>query len=404
MSIFSIRSPILVTCPKRISSYLRAEIEALDLPIANELVTGVETEGTLVDAMNLNLHVRTGHRVLFLVKAFAARDAEELYRAATAIPWEEYIDPDGYLSVISSVENPTIRDTQFANVKCKDAIVDRIREATGRRPDSGAERSGVVIFLYWKDDDCAIYIDTSGEPLSRRGYRKIPWKAPMQETLAAAVIEATTWDGYGNFVNPMCGSGTLAIEAALIGLHRAPGLLREAFAFKHLRGFDPRHWEAIRKVARSSGRRKIDGRIIATDISADAVIAARKNAIAAGVEHLIEFSVCDFAATPVPEDGGVVFLNPEYGERLGEIRKLEGTYQRIGDFFKQRCQGYTGYVFTASPDLAKRIGLRTSKKIPFYNTTLDCRLLEYELYQGTKRPGVEVAEGDPEGEDVDGHP
>jgi putative N6-adenine-specific DNA methylase len=179
--------------------------------------------------------------------------------------------------------------------------------------------------------------------------------------------------------------------------------MRENFAFMHLRGFDPKHWEALRKAARSSGRRKFDGRIIASDISNDAVVAARKNAIAAGVEHLIEFSVCDFAATPVPEEeGGVVLLNPEYGERLGEIRKLETTYGRIGDFFKQRCQGYMGYVFTASPDLAKRIGLRTSRRIPFYNTTLDCRLLEYELYQGTKRGSGEIIESNIPAEEANG--
>lgn len=386
MSLFNTPSSILVTCPKRLSTFLRDEIAALDLPIINEMVTGVETEGTLVDAMRLNLHVRTGHRVLFLVKRFTARNADELYREASQVAWEEYIDADGYMSVISSVENETIRDTQYANVRCKDAIVDRIRKVSGRRPDSGAERRGVVIFLYWKDDDCAIYIDTSGEPLSRRGYRKIPWKAPMQETLAAAVVLATGWHGYGSFINPMCGSGTLAIEAALIALDRAPGLQRENFAFQHLKGFDARHWEAIRKQARSSGRRKLEGKIIATDFNPEAVVAARKNAVAAGVDHLIEFSICDFAETPVPEDDeGVVLLNPEYGERLGELRKLEVTYSRIGDFFKQRCLGYTGYVFTASPDLAKRIGLRTSRKIPFYNTTLDCRLLEYELYRGTRK-------------------
>lgn len=405
MSLFNQPGSILVTCPKRLSAFLREEIEMLDLPIVNEMVTGIETEGTLVDAMRLNLHVRTGHRVLYLVKAFRARNADDLYREGSRIAWEEYIDADGYLSVISSVENESIRDTQYANVRCKDAIVDRIREVTGRRPDSGAERSGVVIFLYWKDDDCAIYIDTSGEPLSKRGYRKLPWKAPMQETLAAAVVMATGWHGYGNFINPMCGSGTLAIEAALIALDRAPGLQRESFAFKHLKGFDERHWEAIRKQARSSGRRRIEGKIIATDFNPDAVIAARKNATAAGVDHLIDFSVCDFAETPVPQDEeGVVLLNPEYGERLGEIRKLEGTYARIGDFFKQRCLGYTGYVFTASPDLAKRVGLRTSRKIPFYNTTLDCRLLEYELYSGTRKaskPEAEMHEGAGDG-DVEG--
>lgn len=384
-SIFAERGRILVTTPKRLSGYLAGELVALDVPVISEMITGVETEGTLADAMTLNLHLRTAHRVLFLLGSFSARTPDDLYRGVTAISWEDYIDADEYLSIVSSVDTPSIRDTQFANVKCKDAIVDRIRNRTGRRPDSGADCSGVVVFLYWKDDDCAIYLDTSGEPLNRRGYRAIPYRAPMQETLAAAVVMATGWEGDGNFINPMCGSGTLAIEAALAALGRAPGLHRRDFAFMHLRGFEREAWDDLRRAARAAGRRRLDGRIIVTDHSPDAITAARKNAATAGVDHLMEFSVCDFAETPVPEDGGVVVLNPEYGRRLGDARRLEETYRRIGDFFKQKCQGYRGYVFTAGPDLAKRIGLRTSRRIPFYNTTLDCRLLEYELYAGTRK-------------------
>ncbi len=385
MSIFQTGGRILVTCPKRLPPYLSSELAALDFPVLSELVTGVETEGTLADAMRLNLHLRTGHRVLFLLGAFTAHTPDDMYRNVARIAWEDYIDPDGYLSVVSSVDTESIRDTQFANVRCKDAIVDRIRAKSGRRPDSGSERSGVVVFLYWKDGDCAVYLDTSGEPLNKRGYRKIPFMAPMQETLASAVIMASGWDGSGNFINPRCGSGTLAIEGALIGLARAPGLLRGNFAFMHLRGYDPALWEALRKRARSSGRKRFEGKIIVTDRSSDAVTAARKNAITAGVDHLMEFSVCDFADTPIPEGDGVVMLNPEYGERLGEVRRLEETYHRIGDFFKQKCQGYNGYVFTANSHLAKQIGLRPKRKIPFYNTTLDCRLLEYELYAGTRK-------------------
>lgn len=385
MSIFQNSGRILVTCPKRLPPYLSSELAALDFPVISELVTGVETEGTLVDAMRLNLHLRTGHRVLFLLGAFTAHTPDDMYRNVARIAWEDYIDPDGYLSVVSSVDTESIRDTQFANVRCKDAIVDRIRSKSGRRPDSGSERSGVVVFLYWKDGDCAVYLDTSGEPLNKRGYRKIPFMAPMQETLASAVIMASGWDGSGNFINPMCGSGTLAIEGALIGLGRAPGLLRGNFSFMHLRGYDPAHWEDLRKRARSAGRKRFDGKIIVTDRSSDAVTAARKNAITAGVDHLMEFSVCDFADTPIPEGDGVVMLNPEYGERLGEVRRLEETYRRIGDFFKQKCQGYNGYVFTANAHLAKQIGLRPKRKIPFYNTTLDCRLMEYELYAGTRK-------------------
>ncbi len=385
MSIFRQQSTLLITCPKRLSSHLAREVEALGIVGGKEMVTGVQAEGTLDDAMWLNLNVRTGHRVLYLARAFAADTPAQMYTNVIDIPWEQYIPADGYVTVVSSVDTPSIRDTQFANVKCKDAIVDRIREATGQRPDSGASRDGVVVFLYWKDDQCAVYLDTSGEPLSRRGYRKLPWKAPMQESLAAAVVLETGWMGDGDFINPMCGSGTLAIEAALIALGRAPGLTRERFAFMALRDYDAAHFESMRRRARSAAHRRIEGRIIASDANPDAVTAARKNAAAAGVDHLIEFSCCDFADTPVPTGWGVVVMNPEYGERLGEIRKLEGTYSRIGDFFKQRCAGYTGYVFTGSAELSKRIGLRTARKIPYYNTTIDCRLLQYDLYQGSRR-------------------
>lgn len=385
MSIFTRTSTILVTCPKRITPYLRAEVEALSLPIREELVTGILTEGTMLDAMRLNLHVRTGHRVLFHLATFDARNPDRLHARLFEMPWEEYIDADGYLSVISSVDTPTINNTQFANVRTKDAIVDRIASRVGRRPDSGPDTTRTVIFLHWHGERASIFIDTSGEPLMRRGYRKIPFKAPMQETLAAAVIEASAWNGQGNLVNPMCGSGTLAIEGALFGLGKAPGLLRNNYGFMHLLGYDPESWKKLRSEARSAAARELDGRIIASDIDPNAVDAARKNAVTAGVDHLIEFEVCDFASTTVPEGGGVVLLNPEYGARLGSVRELESTYAAIGDFFKQRCQGYMGYIFTGNADLAKRVGLRTKRKIPFYNTTIDCRLLEYELYAGTRK-------------------
>lgn len=283
------------------------------------------------------------------------------------------------------MDNPTIRDTRYANVKCKDAIVDRIREKRGRRPDSGPDQTGVVVNLYWKGTHCALYFDTSGEPLSRRGYRKIPMNAPMQETLAAAVIRATTWHGNGHFVNPMCGSGTLAIEAALLGLNRAPGLLRENFGFMHLKGFGKPAWDELRTQAKRAAKKALKSSIIATDLRREAVEAARKNAAIAGVEHLIEFSVCDYAATGVPGGGGIVIINPEYGERMGKIKQLEGVYKGIGDFFKQKCRGYTGYIFTGNLDLAKKVGLRTKRKMLFFNGGIECRLLEYELYEGSKK-------------------
>ena len=357
----------------------------MGLPIHSEGVAHIETEGTMIDAMRLNLLVRTGHRVLFLLETFRARNPDGLYEKISRIEWENYIPENGYICVTSTVETPTIQDSRFANLKCKDAIVDRIKRKRGHRPDSGPKRDQSVIHLYWKDEVCLVFIDTSGESLSKRGYRRIPLMAPMQETLAAAVILATGWRGDGNLVNPMCGSGTLAIEAVLIGLGRSPGLLRTNYGFMHLMGFDDSSWKALRRKAKTTGATKVNGRIIATDISQQAVDAAKKNAATAGVERMIEFGVCDFPETSIPEGGGAVILNPEYGERMGKIDELKETYKGIGDLFKKRCKGYTGYIFTGNFDLAKQVGLKTKRRITFFNGPIECRLLEYDLYEGSRK-------------------
>jgi putative N6-adenine-specific DNA methylase len=378
------KNKILITCAKGITPFLREELLLLGFPVTSETAAGLETEGTMDDTLRLNLLLRTGHRVLFLLRKFSAENAEDLYRAVSDIAWEEYIAGDGYICVTSSVDNPTIRTALFANVKCKDAIVDRIKEKCGQRPDSGPEKDRAVVNLYWKGEDCSIYLDTSGEPLSKRNYRKIPMKAPLQETLAAAVIKATAWNGRGHFINPMCGSGTLAIEAALAGLNRASGIFRDNFGFMHLKGFNESFWKELRAQAQKEDKKTLDCRIIATDISADAVEAAKSNAAAAGVERLIEFAVCDYSETTIPDGGGIVILNPEYGERMGQGKELESVYKGIGDFFKQKCQGYTGYIFTGNPALAKKVGLRAEKKVQFFNGAIECRLLEYALYKGSR--------------------
>ena len=377
--------PLLIACSRGIPPYLKAELIALGFPIRAELEAGVETSGTLTDAMRLNLLLHTGNRVLLELDRFTARQPDDLYSRIQTLPWEQIIPDNGYFTVTSFINTPAIRDSRFANVKTKDAIVDRIRARTGVRPDSGNERSGTVVFLYWNQGDAKLYIDTSGEALSRRGYRKIPMAAPMAETLAAAVVSATGWTGEGNFINPMCGSGTLAIEAALLAQGRPPGLLRSNYGFMHVKGFDDTEWQKIRQEARVLPKRKFTGRIIATDIHPDAVEAARQNARTAGVEQLIEFATCDFSDTPLPEGGGVVRFNPEYGERMGEEVELEPVYRRIGDFFKQKCMGYTGHVFTGNLILGKKIGLRSSRRILFFNANIECRLLAFKLYEGTKR-------------------
>lgn len=385
MQVFQTESKIIITCNKRLSPYLQQEVEALGFDIKRSFSTGVELLGTVNDCITLNLNLRCASQVLYLLKSFTAADPQELYENLVTIEWEKLIDFSGYFSVTSNVNNEHIRTPLFANVKVKDAIVDRIKSVKGIRPNSGADQNKAVVHLYWQDTAADVFVDTSGETIAKHSYRKIPGKAPMLEALAASTIMATGWDKKSTFINPMCGSGTLAIEAALLATEKTPGFFRMNYGFMHLMGYDEQVFFAQRRILKDKAIKQLDFKIIATDISDDAVEVARKNASTAGVEHLIEFAVCDFADTEVPETPGVVMFNPEYGERLGVHTKLEITYKRIGDYLKQKCRGYKGYIFTGNPDLAKKIGLAAKRRIEFYNGKLDCRLLEYELYDGSKR-------------------
>lgn len=385
MADFQRQGTISITCPNRLTPFLKKEVETLGFPVIKTRSAGLETKGSLSDTMRLNLVLRTAHRIHFLLGEFKARNADEMYGKVNGLPWEEYIEPNGYVSVTSFIDNPSIKNTQFANLTCKDAIVDRMRRETGMRPDSGPDLNHTVVFLFWKGTRCRVFLDTSGESLSRRGYRKNAHTAPMQESLAAAVVQASQWTPDQHFINPMCGSGTLAIEAALLGLNRPAAALRPNFGIKHIKGFNEEAWQQIRQELKQESEKSIPGKIIASDHDPRAIKQARKNAKTAGVDHLIDFEVCDFRETTLPGGNGVVVMNPPYGERIGDEKQLLETYKAIGDFFKQRCTDYTGYVFTGNMELAKHVGLRSSRRIKFYNSTLDCRLLKYELYKGSRK-------------------
>jgi putative N6-adenine-specific DNA methylase len=386
VKVFETTSRIIVTCNKRLSLHLQSEIEELGFSVVRTFATGVELEGTVKDCIRLNLNLRCASQVLYSLKVFSANSPEHVYRTVINLPWEKLIAKDGYLSVTSHVDHFTVNNPLFVNVKVKDAIADRMRRETGQRPDSGPMLDQTVVHLYWKEDRAEIFIDTSGETLAKHGYRKIPGKAPMLEALASATLLATKWDRQSPFVNPMCGSGTVAIEAVLLATNRRPGLFRNNYAFMHVLGYDESYYnDAFQELKRKISEVK-NLRIIASDISDDAINISKVNAEQAGVERYIDFVKCDFEDTDVPTGaGGVVFLNPEYGERLGEIAELESTYARIGDFLKKKCKGYTGYIFTGNLDLAKKIGLKAKRRIEFYTAKIDCRLLEYELYEGTRR-------------------
>lgn len=389
---FSTPARIIITCSKRLSPYLEQEVRELGFQPVRTFITGVELKGTVNDCITLNLNLRCASQVLYSLKEFRANGPEDVYNQLIRYPWEDLLSEDGYFSVTSNATHFTVNNELFVNVKVKDAIADRMRRETMRRPDSGPELNHAVFHLYWRDEQAEIFLDTSGETLAKHGYRKIPGKAPMLEALAAATVLATRWDRTSPFVNPMCGSSTVAIEAAHLATNRRPGLFRKNYSFMHITGYDASVYGQQQQRLTEQVREVPGLRILASDISEDAIKISKVNAGIAGVEHLIEFTQCDFEETPMPDLPGIIYFNPEYGERLGDVAELEGTYARIGDFMKKKCQGYLGYIFTGNLDLAKKIGLKASRRIEFYTSKIDCRLLEYELYGGSRRAPKPTAE------------
>ncbi len=386
MSSFNEQQKIVITCSKRLSQYLQEEITELGFSVSRVFQTGVELNGSLNDCIRLNLNLRCASQVLYSLKSFSCNNPDELYDDVSQIDWENIIDEKGYFSVTGFVDDPSVNNSLFVNVRIKDAIVDRFRTLKNLRPDSGPQLQNTVIHLFWKDGLAEIFIDTSGETLSKHGYRKIPGRAPMLESLAAATLLATNWDKQSDFINPMCGSSTIAIEAALLATNRRPGLFRENYSFMHIIGFDENIYLQEKQRLNDQITKLPEIKIIAPDISEDAINISKINAAAAGVNEFIDFAICDFEESKIPQEKpGIVYFNPEYGERMGDKTDLEKTYSRIGDFLKNKCKGYTGYIFTGNLDLAKKIGLKAKRKIEFYTGKIDCRLLVYELYAGTRR-------------------
>ena len=230
--------PIIISCAKELSCWTEIEVRDMGYKPIEVTENTVVVRGAMRDVMRLNLQLRTAHRVLVPLLRTTCRNIKDLYQSVYSIDWENLLDADGYFSVSSIVHNYTIRDTRIPSLYTKDAIADRMRDKCQRRPDSGGENIGAAVFVYWEEDEVIIYLDTSGEPLSKRGYRKIPGSAPLQETLAAACIMALGWKPNTPFLSPMCGSGTPAIEAAMMAMNKAPGSLKGHFAFQSIKGYD----------------------------------------------------------------------------------------------------------------------------------------------------------------------
>lgn len=359
---------------------LAAEVRALGGRNVTETTGGVSFAGDLGLAYRANLWLRTAHRVLLHLSRFDASGAEALYEGVKVVPWPTLFPVRKTIAVDAVVRDSRIVHSGFAARKAKDAVADRFRESCGARPSVNVRAPDVRIHVRIVRDECILSLDLSGESLARRGYRADPEAASLKETLAAGMVLLSAWDGTVPFVDPMCGAGTIAIEAALLAADAAPGLGRRSFAFQHHLDFDRRLWEAQLAEARARKRSGTAAPVAGIDLSAGAVRHARSNARRAAASDLVSFRVGDIREFSPAGGPGVIVCNPPYGVRMREEPEAEALYRALGEAFKKRCRGWTAYVLSGNPDATRHIGLKASRKFPLMNGPIDCRLLKYELY------------------------
>lgn len=378
--------PLFATCARGVEEVLAAELCARGAREVAPGRGGVAFAGEIEDCWRANLWLRTANHVLYRMGGFEAPDGAALYEGARAIPWHEHLTPRMTFAVdcTRSGGPAGLTHTHFAALKVKDAIADALRKRTGTRPSVDTRAPDVRVRVHLEGTACTVYLDASGESLHRRGYRPRGAEAPLKETLAAAILLLAGWDGTTPLCDPMCGSGTLVVEAALLARNLAPGLGRR-FGFETWRGFDAARFAVIREAARAAAHRA-PALIAGSDRDAGALERARTSARRAGVARDIGLSRVSLEdARPPGPPPGVVVCNPPYGERLGDARRLGALYGSLGTALKRRFTGYTAFVLTANLEAAKSIGLSPSRRFVLYNGPLECRLLRYELYAGARR-------------------
>lgn len=367
------------TCARGLENVLAQELRDLRADSVDPGRGGVQFSGDLALLYRANLWLRTAVRVLRPILEAPVHSTDDLYAAVQSIDWRDYMTPEHTLAVDCNVRDSAITHSKFAALRVKDAICDQFIAKLGKRPSVDVETPMVGLNLHVYKDHATLSLDSSGESLHKRGYRSILTKAPLNEALAAGLILLTGWHGDVPLVDPLCGSGTLCIEAAWMALKRPPGLTRRRFGFMGWLDYDVGLWTTLRDEARRNVAKTLPAAIAGSDVRGDALHFSQANARAAGIGHLLTFErrdVADFA--PPPGRPGILICNPPYGERIGDEKELKDLYQTIGRVFRERCAGWTLYVFTANAFLARQIGLKHTHVWDLFNGRLPCRLLRYE--------------------------
>ncbi len=363
-------------CAPGLEPVLHDEIRALRFGKVERQVGGVHFEGQLRDARQANLWLRSAVRVLQRVDRFEARDADALYNGVSAVDWSRFLRPEGTLVVDARSRDSALDHTLFIEQRVKDAIVDQFRARTGERPSVDKDSPELGVFVHLYRDRCTLLVDTTGDSLHKRGWRRFQGRAPLAETLAAAIVSMSQWDRRAPLLDPFCGSGTLLIEGALAAAGIAPGGFRERFGFEHWPSHDAQEWQAQRDVARSAGAFPSKLIVRGWDASADVVESARENVAAAGLDGHLELEVGDVQDfAPRPGWNAWVVTNPPYGERVGDARRLTPLYRAFGQILAERCRGYHLALLSGNELLEEALGVKTTKVVPLKNGALDCRLL-----------------------------
>lgn len=325
------------------------------------------------------LQVRTASRILVHLGNFPCTSPQELYDGVRSLPWNELLTPAMTLAVDCTLRDSTITHSHFAALKAKDAIVDLLREQCGSRPSIDTKNPDLRVNLHIAKNQATVSLDACGEPLDRRGWRLDRNAAPLRETLAAAIMLHTGWDGTVPLLDPMCGSGTLLLEGAAIALRQPAGAGRE-FGLMRWRDFDQRLWEEVLRQEQAAAGESLAVPVLGYDRDPKAIIACRENARRAGLSYQVAFDRKPFEEAEPCGHQGVLVMNPPYGVRMGERAELEALYRKIGEVFKRRFSGWTAYLLAGDLELARLVGLKPSRRFVLFNGPLECRLLKYELY------------------------
>ena len=346
------------------------------IEIGNRMVSFRGDKALLYKA---NFHLRTALRILKPFHHFKADSADQVYEICKSIDWEKYMTLTDSFAVDAVVNSENFRHSKFVAYRVKDAIADHFREKYGKRPNVSVANPDLTFHIHISNEDCSLSLDSSGESLHKRGYKQAATEAPINEVLAAGMILMSGWEGQCDFIDPMCGSGTIAIEAALIALNMAPGLFRSQFAFEKWNDFDADLFESIYND--DSQERNFNHRIIARDKDPKAIAIAKTNAKAAGIQDYIDFTVADFKDFEPVTEHSVLITNPPYGERLNDENLME-IYQMMGERFKHALSGSEAWVISYHYECFDKIGLKPSAKIPLFNGALACELRKYEMFSG----------------------